>query len=332
MRIGNKTDHAAIAENLLRISGGDTVTIDRKYKAAWTGRLPTRFLILSNELPHLADASTALAVLEACRSLGSRSLAAGGQTCPGTRHDTMPSPMAAAHRGLGSSRFGQVERGPSGAVRAESNSLPTRVLGFHRSMRLESEKSPDRPDRPDGSTATGRKRWRVARACGRRSRQRSRSEPRGAPIRTFGLDPPRGLFRTGPSARSGMYIGSVSVVARTQLVKRRQAATDTGTFARRQRCRPTADLRASHRLLGAGETQTTLQVPGRAPSAGGPAPLAPPMIGRPADVWSLLARPTPTVVDSAFIAEIVGCRSGRSGQKQILTLLVFLGVWPFLCD
>ncbi|RWN31109.1 MAG: hypothetical protein EOR97_13050 [Mesorhizobium sp.] len=61
MRIGGKTDQAAIAENLLRVSGGDMVTIHRKYKHAWNGRLPTRFLILSNELPHLTDASTALA-------------------------------------------------------------------------------------------------------------------------------------------------------------------------------------------------------------------------------------------------------------------------------
>ncbi|RWQ64037.1 phage/plasmid primase, P4 family [Mesorhizobium sp.] len=61
MRIGGKTDQAAIAENLLRVSGGDMVTIHRKYKPAWNGRLPTRFLILSNELPHLVDASTALA-------------------------------------------------------------------------------------------------------------------------------------------------------------------------------------------------------------------------------------------------------------------------------
>lgn len=61
MRIGSKTDQAAIAENLLRVSGGDMVSVNRKYKLAWSGRLPTRFLILSNELPHLADASTALA-------------------------------------------------------------------------------------------------------------------------------------------------------------------------------------------------------------------------------------------------------------------------------
>jgi putative DNA primase/helicase len=37
------------------------LTIDRKYLPAWTGQLPTRFLILTNELPRLLDASGALA-------------------------------------------------------------------------------------------------------------------------------------------------------------------------------------------------------------------------------------------------------------------------------
>lgn len=61
MRIGRRSDAASIAENLLRISGNDLVTIDRKYRPAWIGRLPTRFIILSNEMPSLADASGALA-------------------------------------------------------------------------------------------------------------------------------------------------------------------------------------------------------------------------------------------------------------------------------
>jgi putative DNA primase/helicase len=50
-----------ITERLLTITGEDAITIDRKYLSAWTGRLQTRFLILSNELPRLADASGALA-------------------------------------------------------------------------------------------------------------------------------------------------------------------------------------------------------------------------------------------------------------------------------
>ena len=60
-RFGPRADKYAIAETLLTISGGDNVTIDRKYKEAWTGRLTTRFVMLSNELPSLRDNSPALA-------------------------------------------------------------------------------------------------------------------------------------------------------------------------------------------------------------------------------------------------------------------------------
>jgi putative DNA primase/helicase len=60
-RLSARADQHAIAERLLSISGEDALTIDRKYSPAWTGQLPTRFLILSNELPRLADASGALA-------------------------------------------------------------------------------------------------------------------------------------------------------------------------------------------------------------------------------------------------------------------------------
>lgn len=60
-RLGGRADQHAIVERLLSITGEDAITIDRKYREAWTGRLQTRFLILSNELPRLADASGALA-------------------------------------------------------------------------------------------------------------------------------------------------------------------------------------------------------------------------------------------------------------------------------
>jgi len=60
-RLSGRADQAAIGERLLSITGEDGITIDRKYKDAWTGRLPVRFLILSNELPRLADSSGALA-------------------------------------------------------------------------------------------------------------------------------------------------------------------------------------------------------------------------------------------------------------------------------
>ena len=60
-RLSGRADQHLIAERLLAITGEDALTIDRKYQGAWTGRLPTRFLILTNELPRLADASGALA-------------------------------------------------------------------------------------------------------------------------------------------------------------------------------------------------------------------------------------------------------------------------------
>ena len=54
-RIGARSNQQIIAERLLSISGEDSLTIDRKYLSAWTGRLPVRFLIASNELPHLDE-------------------------------------------------------------------------------------------------------------------------------------------------------------------------------------------------------------------------------------------------------------------------------------
>lgn len=50
-----------VVERLLSISGEDTLDIDRKYRDPWTGTLPTRFVIVSNELPRFGDASGAIA-------------------------------------------------------------------------------------------------------------------------------------------------------------------------------------------------------------------------------------------------------------------------------
>jgi putative DNA primase/helicase len=60
-RLGPRTDAYTVAERLLSISGEDALTIDRKYHEPWTGSLGVRFLILTNELPRIADASGALA-------------------------------------------------------------------------------------------------------------------------------------------------------------------------------------------------------------------------------------------------------------------------------
>lgn len=60
-RLSGRADAHIIAERVLAITGEDSLTIDRKFREAWTGHLPTRFLILTNELPRLTDASGALA-------------------------------------------------------------------------------------------------------------------------------------------------------------------------------------------------------------------------------------------------------------------------------
>jgi putative DNA primase/helicase len=60
-RLGGKTDQQVVVERLLAITGEDSLSVDRKFKDAWTGRLETRFVVLTNELPKLSDASGALA-------------------------------------------------------------------------------------------------------------------------------------------------------------------------------------------------------------------------------------------------------------------------------
>jgi putative DNA primase/helicase len=54
-------DSSQVVERLLTISGEDTIDIDRKYREPWTGRLPTRLMILTNELPHFGDSSGVIA-------------------------------------------------------------------------------------------------------------------------------------------------------------------------------------------------------------------------------------------------------------------------------
>jgi P4 family phage/plasmid primase-like protien len=61
MRIGARTDKSTLVERLLSISGEDSLTVHRKFRQAWDSRLPTRFMIMTNELPSLSDGSAALA-------------------------------------------------------------------------------------------------------------------------------------------------------------------------------------------------------------------------------------------------------------------------------
>lgn len=60
-RLGGRSDLAVITERLLSISGEDAQTIDRKNLPPVTMRLPTRFILLTNEMPRIIDSSGALA-------------------------------------------------------------------------------------------------------------------------------------------------------------------------------------------------------------------------------------------------------------------------------
>ena len=53
-------NRGAVVSQLLRIVGGDTVTVNRKNKDAWNGYLPTRIVIYSNEALQLTENSNAL--------------------------------------------------------------------------------------------------------------------------------------------------------------------------------------------------------------------------------------------------------------------------------
>jgi len=59
--VGKKSDSQVVVEILKSISGEDTQSVERKWKADWTGVLGTRLLILANRAPKLMDTSQALA-------------------------------------------------------------------------------------------------------------------------------------------------------------------------------------------------------------------------------------------------------------------------------
>ena len=60
-RLSHRVDLASITERLLSISGEDTLTVDRKHLPPVTTKLPTRLVLMTNELPDLKDSSGALA-------------------------------------------------------------------------------------------------------------------------------------------------------------------------------------------------------------------------------------------------------------------------------
>ena len=60
-RLSGRADQAIVVERILRISGEDAVDVERKHLPSVTCKLPTRIVLISNELPRLGDSSGALA-------------------------------------------------------------------------------------------------------------------------------------------------------------------------------------------------------------------------------------------------------------------------------
>ena len=60
-RISGRADTTIVAERLLSISGEDPQTVPRKFLPDWIGILSARFMLMTNELPKLEDASGTLA-------------------------------------------------------------------------------------------------------------------------------------------------------------------------------------------------------------------------------------------------------------------------------
>jgi putative DNA primase/helicase len=60
-RLSGRSDQGRIVERLLTISGEDLIQIDRKYLTPVEMQLSSRIMVMTNELPHLTDNSTALA-------------------------------------------------------------------------------------------------------------------------------------------------------------------------------------------------------------------------------------------------------------------------------
>jgi putative DNA primase/helicase len=58
---GKRTDLGAVVERLLTVTGGDNVSVGRKYKTSWQGKLGCRILVMSNDVPLLPDSSGAVA-------------------------------------------------------------------------------------------------------------------------------------------------------------------------------------------------------------------------------------------------------------------------------
>lgn len=60
VRFGSRDNVSDAIERILSISGEDEIRIARKYQSDWSGKLPTRIIMASNEMPRLPDAAAAI--------------------------------------------------------------------------------------------------------------------------------------------------------------------------------------------------------------------------------------------------------------------------------
>ena len=65
-RLSGRQDTTIVVERLRSISGEDVQAVDRKHMTSFTGPLQVRFVLLSNELPRLNDASATLPTRQPC--------------------------------------------------------------------------------------------------------------------------------------------------------------------------------------------------------------------------------------------------------------------------
>jgi putative DNA primase/helicase len=59
-KVGARDNHSVMAETLLKLSGGDPVSAQRKHTTDWQGTLSVRIVMTGNEVPHFADNGGAL--------------------------------------------------------------------------------------------------------------------------------------------------------------------------------------------------------------------------------------------------------------------------------
>lgn len=60
-RVSGKADLQGVSETLLRVTGEDAISVERKRKTDWVGKLTTRFVLMTNILPGIVDAGGAVA-------------------------------------------------------------------------------------------------------------------------------------------------------------------------------------------------------------------------------------------------------------------------------